>query len=54
MAKWTFYANDNGGKKQCISVKASNKTDAIKEGFIKARKKAAGDIVVWDCKLVKA
>lgn len=51
MAKWYFIAVDNGGKHQCITVKASDKTEAIKKGFEVARKKAAGDITTWNCRL---
>lgn len=51
MYKWTFTAHDNGGKKQCFTVKANDKTSAIKKGMEKAKKNAAGDITSWDCKL---
>ena len=52
MAKWTFSAHDNGGKHQVCTVKAANKTDAIKKGMDRAKKHAAGDIISWDCRLV--
>ena len=52
MYKWQFTARDNGGKHQTFTVKASNKTDAIKKGFEKAKKSANGDITTWDCKLI--
>lgn len=48
---FTFYCIDNGGKRQFIKVKASDKQDAIMQGFKQANKKAAGDIISWDCKL---
>lgn len=51
MAKWQFTARDNGGKVQTFTVAANDKTAAIKKGFEKAKKKAAGDITVWDCRL---
>lgn len=54
MATWQFTARDNGGKFQTFKVKANNKPDAIKKGFEKARKNAAGNITSWDCKLIKA
>lgn len=52
MTKWSFTCRDNGGKFQCITIKASSKTEAIKKAFDKAKKNAAGDITCWDCKLV--
>ena len=54
MAKWTFMAHDNGGKRQIITVTAGNKTDAINKGFEKAKKNAAGDINTWTCTLKSA
>lgn len=53
MAKWTFTATDNGRKHQVIKVTASNKVEAIKKGFDRAKAKAAGDIITWDCKLIQ-
>lgn len=54
MATWSFFAADNGGKHQYLKVRASSKQEAISKGFEKARKKAAGDIVGWDCRLIMA
>ena len=55
LATWVFRCIDNGGKRQAITIKAANKTDAIKKGFEKARKHAAGDIgPSWECKLIRA
>ena len=54
MAKWTFTAVDNGSKRQVIRITASSKIEAIKKGFDKANKKAAGDIITWNCKLIQA
>lgn len=54
MATWSFYAADNGGKKQFCKIKANSKTDAIEKGMNRARKYAAGDIIAWDCKLILA
>ena len=54
MATWHFCATDNGGKQQYFKVKANDKTQAIKKGMEKARKNAAGDLISWDCKLMKA
>lgn len=51
MYKFTFTCRDNGGKFQNFTVKAASKTAAIDAGFKKARKKAAGDITTWDCRL---
>ena len=51
-AEWDFTCRDNGGKFQYFSVKANDKTEAIKKAFEKARKSAAGDIGYdWTCKL---
>lgn len=54
MYSWSFYASDNGGKKQFFKVKANSKTDAINKGFKKAEKNAAGDITNWECKLIRS
>lgn len=54
MAKWSFYCTDNGGKWQTITVTAKDKPEAIDKGFEKARKKAKGDIIHWECKLIHA
>ena len=54
MAKWTFTAHDNGGKFQALTIIANDKITAIKKGMERANKKAAGDIITWDCKLVRA
>lgn len=54
MATWRFSCNDNGGKHQVIKVKAPDKTGAISEGFKQAKKKSHGDIIVWDCRLIRA
>ena len=51
MNEWSFYCNDNGGKKQAFVVKAKNKTEAINKGFKKAEKNAKGDITNWECRL---
>ena len=51
MAKWNFNATDNGGKKQFFTVTAPNKPEAIKKGFEKAKKNAAGDVTSWNCTL---
>lgn len=54
MAKWTFTTLDNGGKRQTITITASNKPEAIEKGFNKAKIKAAGDITTWNCTLKSA
>lgn len=55
MATWQFTARDNGGKYQTFKVKAPDKTEAIRKGFERAKKHAAGDIGFgWDCRLVSA
>lgn len=51
MHKWSFYCNDNGGKKQMLIVSAKDKTDAIKKGFERAKKNARGDITSLECRL---
>lgn len=51
MAKWSFSCMDNGGKRQAFTIKADDKTTAIKTGFTKAEKAAKGDIITWNCKL---
>lgn len=51
MAKWTFTARDNGGKFQCLTIKAASKPEAISAGLQKAKKHAAGDITSWNCTL---
>lgn len=51
LAKWTFSARDNGGKHQVFTVKARDKTEAIRKGFERAKKHAAGDIISWECRL---
>ena len=54
MAKWNFSCRDNGGKFQHFTVTASDKQNAIKKGFEKARKNASGDINTWNCNLIHA
>lgn len=54
MATWSFYAADNGGKKQYFKVKANSKPDAIDKGMNRAKKHASGDIIGWECKLLAA
>lgn len=52
MYNFTFTCRDNGGKYQCFTVKAKDKSEAIKKGMEKAKKKAAGDICGnWDCRM---
>lgn len=51
MAKWNFTVIDNGGKHQYFKVCAPDKTEAIRKGFLKAKKAAAGDIITWKCSL---
>ena len=51
MAKWSFSALDNSGKRQHFIVNANDKINAIKIGMVKAKEKANGSIVKWDCKL---
>ena len=51
MAIWTFTCNDNGGKYQCFDVTAKDKPTAIDKGLAKAKKKANGDIINWNCRL---
>ena len=52
MAKRTFKCSDNGGYFQCFDVTAKDKTEAIKKGMEKAKKKAKGDISpTWKCTL---
>lgn len=47
--KFTFYCIDNGGKKQCFTVKAVDKAAAIAAGMERAKKHAAGNINNWEC-----
>jgi len=54
MAKWLYTCLDNSGKRQAITVTAPDKFTAIRSGRDRAMKKAAGDIVRWDCKLKQA
>ena len=54
MYKFTFTCIDDGGKHQCIKVKAHDISEAIHKGFEKARKKANGDITSWECELDQA
>lgn len=51
MAKWYFSCIDNGSKRQCFTVAASSKPDAIKKGMDRAKKHAAGDITTFNCSL---
>lgn len=51
MAKWDFTTRDNGGKFQYFVVSAPTKPDAITKGMEKAKRKADGDIITWNCKL---
>lgn len=52
MAKWSFSAQDNSGKKQVFTVTASNKLEAIKKGVERAKKNAKGDLCPsWTCTL---
>lgn len=53
MGEFYYSCTDNGGKKQLFKVKACSKLEAIKKGRAKAEKKAAGDINIWDCKLIR-
>ena len=48
---FTFRCIDNGGKRQSITIKASNKAEAIDKGLKRAKKNAAGDIRNWECVL---
>ena len=53
MYTWSFSCSDNGGFRQCFTVKARSKDEAIKKGFARARKHARGDIgPTWECRLV--
>lgn len=54
MAKWTFTYFDNGGGRQFLRVTAGSKSEAIEKGTAKAKKKARGDCINWDCKLLQA
>lgn len=54
MSKWTYTARDNGGKYQVITVTANSKPEAIEKGFQRAKRKAAGDITIWECRLKTA
>lgn len=55
MATWLFNIGDNSGKRQSLKIKANSKDEAIRKGFDKARKNAAGDLSCrWDCKLISA
>ena len=54
MAKWSFYAIDNGGKRQFFTVTASSKPEAIEKGITRAKKNAKGDLNNWECTLKKA
>ena len=55
MATWIFHITDNGGKHHNLTIRATNKDEAIRKGFEKSRKKAAGDLSLhWDCKLLRA
>ena len=51
MYTFHFSCRDNGGKVQAFTVKAKDKTEAIRKGFKKADKNAKGDIISWDCRL---
>ena len=51
---FVFSCIDNGGKHQVVKIKAVDKQEAIKKGFEKAMKKAAGDITDWECELDRA
>lgn len=51
MAKWTFTARDNGGRFQVLTITAKDKPEAITKGHEKAKKKATGDIISWNCSL---
>lgn len=51
MYTFHFSCRDNGGKFQAFTVKAKDKTEAIRKGFKKADKNAKGDIISWDCRL---
>ena len=51
MYTFHFTCNDNGGKFQGFTVKAKDKTEAIRKAFKKAEKNAKGDITSWDCRL---
>lgn len=48
---WEFSCIDNGGKHQYFTVKAPDKSTAIKKAFNRAEKQSKGDIIKWDCKL---
>lgn len=48
---WIFSCIDNGGYHQAFKVLATSKPAAIEAGFMRARKKAKGDIFSWECKL---
>ena len=52
MYKFSFTCIDNSGKRQHFDIKANDKTTAIKKGFEKAKKHAAGDLGAWDCRLI--
>jgi hypothetical protein len=54
MAKWSFYAIDNGGKRQFFTVTAKTKPEAIEKGTKRAKRNAAGDLNNWECKLKQA
>lgn len=55
MYKWIFSISDNSGKQQIFKVSANSKDAAIRKGFERARKNAAGDLSChWECRLIKA
>ena len=49
--KWSFTWIDNGGGRQVFFVRGIDKTEAIENGFKRAKKHAKGDCIHWDCRL---
>ena len=49
---WQFKCIDNGNKRQVFTIAAPDKTTAINKGFARAKKKAKGNIINWNCKLM--
>lgn len=54
MYKWQCRFSDNSGKKQFFKVSASDKAEAIKKAFKRAKKHAAGDLSPrWEVSLIR-
>lgn len=49
--RFTFTCIDNGGFRQCFTIRAMDKKEAITKGLAKARRNAKGDLNNWDCRM---